>query len=165
MQSLTELLLLPDLKNKIVSTKKYIVNAKKYAQQMKMFTPVFEQNWKLPLLKDKYSGKIAHVDWVLYDEELYLCLNVIYRKAGLIKCCEVLSSDLKLIVINDTKRVKTLSGKSFKRRVSYNKDDVMYSISTDKLIPQQPFAIISNGMEHFANRDKILSRFNNQMIA
>jgi hypothetical protein len=159
MESLLELLTIDDLKNKIVSTKEYTNNIKRYAYQMKAFWPLFEQTWDLPIKHAKYHGKICYIDWILRSDELYLGLNVTYYKTGLIKSVEGLSQQLTLVELGDLRNIKTLAGKRFKKKYVYNRKEMVYSVIGDRIISPKPFAIVQGGMERFANREKILKRF------
>lgn len=159
MDSLLELLSLDDLSNRIVSTKEYIANVRKYALDMKAFLPLFKENWRLPIKHAKYDGKIAYIQWILRSDELYLSLNVTYYSTGLIKSVEAVSQQLALVEIGDMRNVRTLNGKKFKRKYVHDKAFPVYTVIADRVIEAKPFAISDGGMERFAMRDKILKRF------
>jgi len=159
MDSLYEILTIEDLDNKIKSTKIYIENIKTHAQQMKAFLPLFQENWRLPIKQSKYKGKIAYIDWILRSDELYLSLNVAYHSTGTIKSVEAVSQLLTLEEIGDIRNVVTLSGKRFKRKYIYDKTLPVYTVLANRVISPETFAIIENGMENFAQRERMLRKF------
>lgn len=159
MDNLVELLTIDDLKNRIVSTKEYMRNVRKYALDMKAFQPLFQENWRLPIKLGKYMGKICYVKYILRSDELFLCLNVTYYKTGKIKSVECVSQQLTLVQIGDMKHVRTLSGKKFKRKYVHDRSIPVYTVIADRVISARPFKIVENGMERFAMRDKILKKY------
>jgi hypothetical protein len=159
MDILYELLTLSDLDNKIASTRKYIENIKKYAPQMKAFTFLFDDQWHLPIKKDKYKGKIGYIDWILRSDELFLSLNVLYYSTGLIKSVESLTQCSALLQITDLRNVRTLSGKKFKRNYIHDKKVPVYTVLSERVVSPESFAVPESGIEKFAYRSKILSKF------
>jgi aminopeptidase-like protein len=159
MDSLVELLTISDIDDRIRSLNLYISNIKKYSSQMKAFLPVFDENWRLPIKNEKYSGKIAYIDWILRSDELFLNFNIVYHSTGLIKCCESLSQCLRLTEITDIRNVKTLFGRRFRKRFVYDKLNPVNVVLSDRVISPKVFAISDSGIEKFASRDRILKKF------
>ncbi len=164
MDSLLELLSIDDLRDKIVSTKQYIDNIKRYAEQMKAFRPLFADGWRLPIKYAKYSGKICYIQYILRSDELYLCLNVAYHSTGSIKSVEAVSQQLALVSIGDVRNVRTLSGKKFKKKYVQDRALPVYTVIADRVICPKPFAISDGGMERFASRNKILEKYSLQLV-
>jgi hypothetical protein len=160
MESLAALLIVPDIKTKIASLKQYIKSANKYADKASSFLPMIKDKDFLPLLKSKYSGKVAYVNWITRGKTMYLNLNVCYNARGDISCFEVLTKQATIKKVFDVNRIRTLDGKRFKK---YNalkrREAIVYSVDTKRLYPDHPVKLLENGLENFASRDKILKKF------
>lgn len=129
---------------------------------MEAFQPIFAENFHLPIYSGKYRGKIAYIDWIIRSETLYLNLNVTYYSTGLIRSCEVLTQSLSLTELTDLKNIRTLSGRKFKKKLLYNKTNPVYTVVADRIVSPKAFKIIDGGIERFASRDKILSKYSLQ---
>lgn len=161
MQSLEEILLLEDLINKYNSRCLEIRNLEFHKDKIRKFAGIINRKFSLPIIEVPFSGKIMYVSFILRQNRLSLSLNVVYDKVGKIKCCESLSQSRELEKIHATDSIRTLDGKKFRREIDISELKNVKVVDISALIPKgEDMKIIESANEKFANKDKILAKFN-----
>ncbi len=164
MESLANLLIIPDLKEKIVSLKQYIKSASKYSNKVASFLPIIKDKSFLPVSYSDYTGKVAYINWITRGKTVYLNLNICYNKRGDISCFEVMTKNASIKKVFDINRIRTLDGKRFKRFNDLKrKKSKVYSVKTRSIYSDRPVKLLENGLENFASRDRILKKFDVQL--
>jgi hypothetical protein len=110
METLSELLLYQDTVKRIKSIKNEINSFVRFSSQMRKFS-LFTDDIDLPVIKKVYDGVISFFNFVTVDGELYLCLNLLADRRGVIRKIVAINTSLKLCDIDGKRTVKTMGGK------------------------------------------------------
>lgn len=135
MESLTEILLLPVLDNKIKNLKTRNKNYVRYDDQISKFSYLIDFNDNFPILKGvDFNGRICFIEWIVKEDVVYLSLNCVYRYDGVLSYIECLTKDGNVDIINNGGNLKTFSGKRFKSKIDVENISKVDVFLVDKFI-------------------------------